>query len=124
MSMIQKPNPPPPSDEKISRQLERILNSPHFHASPRQITFFKYVVKQTLAGKAFEIKDYTVATEVFGRGPDFDQSMDPVVSIQASLLRRALERYYLTGGKHDPIRIGIHPGTYVPVFKKRELNGP
>jgi hypothetical protein len=43
--------------------------------------------------------------------------MDPVVSIQVSLLRRALERYYLTGGKHDPIRINIPEGTYVPVFE-------
>jgi adenylate cyclase len=114
--MIQTPNPPP-SNEKFFRQLERILNSPNFHASPQQIALFKYVVKQTLPGKAFEINDYTVTTEVFGRGPDFDQSMDPVVIIQASLLRRALERYYLTGGKHDPFRINIPEGTYVPIFE-------
>ena len=116
--MIQKPNPPP-SDEKISRQLERMLNSPHFHASPQQTDLLKFVVNQTLAGNAGEIKGYTVATEVFGRGPDFDRSIDPVVSIQASLLRRALERYYLTAGKNDPIRIDIPPGTCVPVFENR-----
>ncbi len=115
--MIQPPKSPPPSDEEISRQLERVLSSPDFKASPRQIAFLKFVVNKTLAGSAGEIKDYTVATEVFGRGAAFDQSVDPVVSIQASLLRRALERYYLTGGKHDPIRINIPEGTYVPVFE-------
>jgi hypothetical protein len=74
-------------------------------------------VNQTLAGNAHEIKGYTVATEVLGRGPDFDQSIDPVVSIQASRLRRALERYYLNTGQRDPIHIDIPKGTYVPTFR-------
>ena len=74
---------------------------------------------QTLAGNAGQIKAYTVATDVFGRGPDFDQSIDPVVSIQAGRLRRAIERYYLTGGKSDPTRIDIPKGTYVPTFSEQ-----
>jgi hypothetical protein len=77
----------------------------------------KFVVKETLAGNASEINDYTVATRVFRRGPDFDPKSDPVVSIQAVLLRRALVRYYATGGKQDPFQIRIPEGTYVPVFK-------
>ena len=81
-------------------------------------------MNQTLAGKASVIKDDTVAAEVFGRGPDFDRHIDPIVSIHASILRWKLKRYYLTAGKNDPIRIDIHPGPYVPVFKKRKLNGP
>jgi adenylate cyclase len=82
-----------------------MLDSPDFNATPQQTAFLKFVVNQTLAGKAREIKDDTVATEVFGRGPDFDHRIDPVVSIQADILRRALARYYLTAGKHDSIRI-------------------
>ena len=93
-----------------------MLGSPDFAASPQQTEFFKFVVNQTLAGNGDQIKGYTVATEVFGRGPDFDQSIDSVVSIQAGRLRRAIERYYLTGGKNDPIRIDIPKGTYVPTF--------
>ncbi len=109
----------PPHHEAISRQLEHMLNSPSFRATPMQIALLRYVVAQTLAGNADQIKAYTVATEVFGRGPDFDQSIDPVVSIQAGRLRRAMERYYLTAGKHDPIRIDIPKGGYVPMFEKR-----
>ena len=93
MSKIKTLKPPPPSNEAISRQLERMLSSPDFTATPQQITFLKYIVNQTLAGDADRIKGYTVATEVMGRGPDFNQSIDPVVSIQASRLRRAMERY-------------------------------
>jgi adenylate cyclase len=94
-----------PSREVISHQLERMLDSPDFRASPQQTDFLKFVVDQTLAGNANEIKGYTVATEVFGRRPDFDQSIDPVVSIQAARVRRALERYYLTAGQNDAVSV-------------------
>jgi adenylate cyclase len=107
-----------PSHEVISHQLERMLSSPDFRTTPQQTAFFKFVVNQTLDGKAGQITGYTVATEVFGRGPDFDQSIDPVVSIQAGRLRRAIERYYLTTGQNDPARIDIPKGTYVPTFSE------
>ena len=109
----------PVPDEDISRQLKRMLYNPDFQASPQQIGILNYVVNQTLAGNADYIKGYTVATEVLGRGPDFDQSIDPVVSIQAGRLRRAIERYYLTTGKNDPTRIDIPKGTYGPIFNEQ-----
>ena len=34
-------------------------------------------------------------------------------------MRRALERYYLTAGKSDPILITIPKGGYVPQFEQR-----
>ncbi len=114
--MINKPMPSSSPDEHIFRQLERMLDSPDFSATPQQIALLEYVVKQTLAGNAGSIKGYTVATEVFGRRSDFDQSIDPIVSIQAARLRRALKRYYETAGKNDPVRIDIPKGTYVPTF--------
>ena len=76
----------------------------------------QYVVTETLAGRVDEIKGYTIATRRFGRRDDFDQATDPIVSIQAGKLRRALERYYLVAGTRDPIRIDIPKGTYVPTF--------
>ena len=102
--------------EKIEEQLHRILDSLEFNAAQQQRKFFKFVVKETLAGRENEIKGYTIATCVFGRGADFDQNSDPIVSVQANRLRRALERYYLIAGKIDPIRIDIPKGTYVPTF--------
>jgi adenylate cyclase len=100
-------------------QLERILSSRHFHVSEQRRAFLKFVVDQTLAGNEGEIKGYTVATQVFGRDTDFDQKNDPVVSVHAGKLRRALERYYLTAGRNDSIRINIPKGTYVPTFTKQ-----
>lgn len=102
--------------EKIQKQLQRILASPEFQATDQQRKFLEFVVTETLAGRVSEIKGYTVATQVFGRNEDFDQAIDPIVSIQANALRRALERYYLIAGTQDPVRIDIPKGTYVPTF--------
>jgi adenylate cyclase len=108
-----------PSAESIQHQVNRILASPEFKATDVQKSFLTYVVETVLAGRSHEIKGYTVATQVFGRGEDFNQATDPIVSIQANKLRRALERYYLVAGQNDPIRIDIPKGTYVPVFQQQ-----
>jgi adenylate cyclase len=101
---------------RIQRQLQRILASPAFRATDAQKAFLEFVVKKMLTGESEEIKGYTVATRVFGRREDFDQATDPIVSIQANKLRRALEHYYLTAGNKDPVRIEIPKGSYVPNF--------
>jgi hypothetical protein len=107
-----------PPAESIQKQLNRILTSPEFKATDVQKSFLTFVVETVLAGRSHEIKGYTVATQVFGRGEDFNQATDPIVSIQANKLRRALERYYLVAGQNDPIRIEIPKGTYVPLFRE------
>ncbi len=105
-----------PSAESIQQQLQRILASPEFKATDAQKSFLTFVVETALSGQSHEIKGFTVATKVFGRDNDFNQATDPIVSIQANKLRRALERYYLTAGRNDPLRIDIPKGTYVPLF--------
>jgi adenylate cyclase len=102
----------------VNAQMERILNSPEFKATDAQRAFLQYVAEKTLAGHADAIKGYTIATEVLGRRDDFDQAIDPIVSIQANKLRRALERYYLVAGQNDPVRIDIPKGSYVPLFRE------
>jgi adenylate cyclase len=106
-----------PTPEEIQRELQRILASPEFHGTRMQRDFLQFVVTEAIAGNSQEIKAFTVATRVFGRKGDFDQSVDPIVSIQANGLRRALERYYLVAGKEDPVLIDIPRGTYVPIFR-------
>jgi len=122
--MSSKPNDPSrwgfdghrASDDDIRQQLEKILASPEFQNSPILRSFLRFVVEKTLSGCVQEIKGYTVATEVMGRKADFDAAKDTIVRIQGGRLRRALERYYLTIGRQDPIRIDIPKGAYVPSF--------
>ena len=103
----------------ILQQLKRILSNPEFYATEKQKHFLEFVIKESLAGRSDQLKGYTVATKVFGRSQEFDPQLDPIVSVQANKLRRALEHYYLADGQKDPILIEIPKGTYVPVFNER-----
>ncbi|MBM9604346.1 tetratricopeptide repeat protein [Desulfopila inferna] len=106
--------------KEIRKHLSCILSSPDFDASQQQRDFLTFVVDQKLAGNSQAIKAYTVATEVFGRNDNFSQADDPIVSIQANKLRRALERYYLLSGRNDELRISIPKGAYVPIFSRAQ----
>jgi len=100
----------------VRRQVELILASVDFDASRRSKEFLRFVVEETLAGRGDELSQSVIAIRVFGRQDDFDAVVDPIVRIQAGRLRRSLERYYLLSGRHDPVRIDLPRGTYVPAF--------
>ena len=106
-----------PSSSEIEDQVNLILESRDFQASSKLSEFLRFIVIETLNGNADQIKGYTIATKVLGRGDDFDQSKDPIVRILAGRLRRAIEYYYHTDGKDDPIHINIPLGSYVPEFE-------
>lgn len=113
-----------PTGTQIQDHLKKILGSSEFQATKQQRDFLRFVVLETLAGRADRLKGYTVATEVFGRTSDFNPSIDPIVSIQANKLRRALERYYLVKGAVDPFKIDIPKGGYVPTFIRQDVYSP
>jgi len=108
-----------PAADDVRAQLEVLLASPDLDAPARARRFLRYVVEETLAGRADRIKAYAIGTEVFERTSDFDAQSDPVVRIEAGRLRRALERYYLSDGRSDPVVITIPKGAYVPHFAWR-----
>ncbi len=112
------------SRERILEELSRILDSGSFDASKRNRLFLQYAVEETLEGRADRIKAYSVATTVFGRDERFDPQSDSIVRIEAGRLRRSLERYYLTAGVEDPVRIEIPRGSYIPTFEPVEPPAP
>ncbi len=108
----------------IRAGLNRVLASSDLRGSPRLATFLRFVVEATLAGRAEQIKGYTIAVEALGRPPSFDPQADPIVRVEATRLRRALQSYYGHEGQDDPLRIHIPKGGYVPVFEMRPLPAP
>jgi TolB-like protein len=108
-----------PGEGEVRAQLDRISSSPDFEVPDRARKFLSYIVEETLTGRASRIKAYSIATEVFGRDASFDAQNDPVVRIEAGRIRRALERYYLTAGRDDPLGIEMPKGGYVPIFARR-----
>lgn len=106
-----------PKTEDILAQMERVLASSEFHSPERGRRFFRFVVTETLEGRAQFLKAFTIANEIFGRQSSFDAQNDPVVRIEAGRIRRGLERYYLVAGQSDAILITIPKGGYVPHFE-------
>ena len=100
----------------IQDALQRVVASRDFMNSERKRRFLKFVVQETLAGRADRIKAYSIALDAFDRDPSFNPVADPVVRIEAGRLRRCLEHYYLAEGAADRIRITIPKGGYVPHF--------
>jgi TolB-like protein len=109
-------DPHRPAEPAIREQLERILASAQFTGAESARKLLRFLVEETLAGAANRLKEYTLATDVFGRDASFDPRTNPAVRVEASRLRRRLEYYYLTLGRDDPVLIELPRGTYVPAF--------
>lgn len=109
-----------PSPEEIRAYLARLLDRAEFRASARRRQMLAYVVEQTLAGRAGQLKAYDIALTVLGRDDGFDPQNDPIVRIEFGRLRRDLEQYYATDGRDDPIRLTIPKGHYIPAFELRQ----
>ena len=69
-----------------------------FSRSPQLGAFLRFVVEAVLHGKADRIKAYTIGVEVLRRDTKFDPQLDPIVRVEATRLRRAIERYYAGPG--------------------------
>jgi TolB-like protein len=108
-------------EEAIRDQLSRILESPMFVQSERLGRFLRFTVETTLAGEAGSVKEYLIGTEVYERKPSYHPGEDSIVRSEARRLRRKLKEYYESDGKDDPVFIYYRPGSYVPVFKLREV---
>ena len=82
--------------------------------------FLTFSVRQTLEGQGPSLKAYTIATEVLGRSASFDPQNDPIVRVEATRLRRAMDRYYATDGRQDSIKITMPKGGYSVIFETAE----
>ncbi len=102
--------------EKKLEQMERILQSQALHGSESLRSFLRFIILKALDDQEDELKEYTIATEVFGRGKLYNPRTDSVVRVQAGRLRAKLLEYYATEGKADDIIIELPKGHYKPVF--------
>lgn len=108
----------------IKSEVDAVLSSQVFGRSPSLAHFLSYVCQKALAGEASEIKEYSIAVEVFGREAEFDQKEDAIVRVEAHRLRKRLKLYYETEGSDHPIRIAIPPGQYAPQFIDKRTPPP
>lgn len=102
---------------EVRRQLERMLSHDALARSERLSRFLRFVVEEALEGKAAELKEYTVALNVFDKNDAFDPRTDPIVRVEAGLLRQRIEEYYRIHPA-DPVLIRLPTRGYRPVIRR------
>jgi TolB-like protein/Tfp pilus assembly protein PilF len=102
----------------VTEQVERILKSKVFEAATRSQAFLQYVVEKSLANSP--PKEYAIAVDVFGRGTEYDPTVDSTVRVEAGRLRSRLREYYAGEGQGDSLHIEVPKGSYAAVFTVRD----
>ncbi len=105
--------------DHFSRQIELLVHSSVLHGSESLCKLLRYLAKHALDHPGEPLKEYQIATEVYGRRPDFDPQLDSAIRVQAGRLRGKLADYYAAEGAHDPILVELPKGTYVLQFHRR-----
>ena len=106
----------------VQAELNRVVtHESTFGPRSRLKPLLVYLVGEELEGRGDRIKAYTVGTDAFGRGTDFDPNTDSIVRVEMKRLRDALDGYYAGPGADDPVRISIPVGRYRPVFEQRSV---
>ena len=102
--------------EQYLAQIEKLVASQILHGSESLCKLLRYLAKHALDHPGTPIKEYQIATEVFGRSPDFDPQLDSMVRVQAGRLRAKLGEYYAANGTEDGIVVELPKGTYLLAF--------
>jgi hypothetical protein len=113
---------PSPTVETGTAELERaelktVLESHLFARSPTLAHLLTYLCEKKFAGETEQIKEYSIALDVFGRPESFDQDTDSIVRVQVNRLRKRLAEYYAGEREGHALRITIPVGHYVPRFE-------
>src|SRR5579863_486730 len=103
---------------QVREQLNRLLAHSLFTNSKRYPVLLAYAVEQALLGNASDLKERTIGVEAFGREPNYDVNLDPVVRTTAAEVRRRLIQYYYSPDHAGELIIELPVGSYVPSFRE------
>ncbi len=107
--------------ERNLRQIDRLVTSQTLHGSESLCKLLRYLAAHAVEQPGVPVKEYQIATEVFGRPADFDPQVDSTIRVQAGRLRVKLTEYYASEGTEDSILVELPKGTYVLAFHHRVI---
>jgi len=107
----------PASLDDARREVRAILNSGIFAPTSRQALLLEYLFKKVVDGHAAELKEFTVALELFHKTAEFDSHTDATVRVEAHRLRKKIEKYYETVGRDSKLRVTLPLGQYILHFQ-------
>lgn len=113
----------PDRRQAVLDELERVLEGKHFRNSGRAKQFLQFIVERKLEDHSDDLKERSIGTELFHRSPDYSTGDDPVVRVQAGLVRRRLEQHYQEDKGSPHVRIEVPLGSYAPEFQWLSHNG-
>ncbi len=94
----------------------RVAASKRLSKSDRLPRFLLYICEQTLTGNSHSITEQRIGTFIFNRPTDYNPGEDNIVRSYARILRKRLDEYFESEGSHEPMRMVIPRGGYVPLF--------
>lgn len=100
----------------IREQAGKIVASGVLGRSKSYTRLLEFLVERSAEGRT--PKEIEIATEVFGKGADFDPSQDSMVRVYAHNLRQKIRQFYEGEGRHEPHRITISKGEYRVVLQE------
>jgi hypothetical protein len=105
-------------------QIEKITHSHTLRKAESLCKLLRYLADHALTQPDVPLKEYQIATEVFGRPENFDPQIDSAIRVQAGRLRLKLLDYYSHEGLTDPIMVEMPNGGYALSFHHRETLVP
>ena len=111
--------------EQYAAAVSSLVNSQALHSSESLCKLLRYLADHALQNPGSPVKEYQIATEVFGRTADFDSHLDSTVRVQAGRLRIKLAEYYASEGANDPVIVELPKGSYsLSLHPRRALPKP
>ena len=106
------------SPEQKRRALEQTLQHATFARADQLKRFLRYICEMEIAGRAHEIKEYSIATEALGYSVDYSSADGSSVRNRAHALRQKLQDIYEAENPQAEIQISLQKGSYIPCFLK------
>jgi hypothetical protein len=106
---------------QLQAAVERLVASHALHGSESLCKLLRYLAKRAQEQPGLQVKEYQIATEVFGRHADFDPQVDSFVRVQAGRLRTKLAEYYGSEGAAERLVVELPKGNYALTLHERPV---
>src|SRR5437870_11754636 len=105
--------------EQLLGQIDRLISSHVLHGSESLCKLLRYFADHPLNHPGVPLKEYQIATEVFGTPADSDPQSDSTIRGQAGRLRVKLADYYSSEGADDALLLELSKAYYVLSLRQR-----
>lgn len=110
--------------EERQALVDRIAGSNELRRAARLRAFLLYVWGRVASDPGVVIHETEIGAAVFGRPEFYDTAADNIVRVNATELRKRLEKYFSEEGAQEQLVLEIQRGGYVPVVRRRKSDPP